>query len=88
MVLCASANGKTEFVEPPEGALIGERIAVEGFQGDPATENQVGKKKILEAILPDLKTNQDGVACYRGIPFMTTAGKCVSQSRMPNADIA
>jgi len=88
MVLCASANGKTEFVVPPSAAEIGERINVKGFEGDPASENQVGKKKILESVLPDLKTNQDGVVCYKGIPFMTTAGECVAQNKMPDAEVA
>jgi methionyl-tRNA synthetase len=88
MVLCASANDKTEFVVPPSDAKIGERIIVEAFPGEPATENQVGKKKMLEAILPDLKTNHDGVACYKGIPLMTTAGKCVAQNNTPDAEIA
>ncbi|KAL3926663.1 MAG: hypothetical protein SGBAC_013383 [Bacillariaceae sp.] len=75
MVLCAaSEDGKVAFVEPPEGAEIGERVMVEGFDGEPATENQVIKKKMLDAIFPDLTTNDSGVATYQGKPLSTSAG--------------
>mmetsp|Transcript_21254 Transcript_21254/g.52342 ORF Transcript_21254/g.52342 Transcript_21254/m.52342 type:complete len:635 (-) Transcript_21254:70-1974(-) len=79
MVLCASSeDGKVEFVEPPEGAEIGERVMVEGFDGEPATENQVIKKKMLDAIFPDLATDDSGVATYQGKPLSTSAGACTS----------
>lgn len=78
MVLCASsADGTVKFVEPPAGAEIGERITVEGFDGEPATENQILKKKMLDAIFPDLQTNEDGIACYKGVPLSTSAGPCL-----------
>lgn len=87
MVLCASSeDGKVEFVEPPEGAEIGERVMVEGFDGEPATENQVIKKKMLEVIFPDLKTDDSGVATYQGKPLSTSAGVC--KSGVKNAPIA
>jgi hypothetical protein len=37
MVMCAvnEDGSKVEFVEPPEGAEIGERVMVEGFDGEP-----------------------------------------------------
>jgi len=79
MVLCASSeDGKVEFVEPPEGAEIGERVMVDGFDGEPATENQVIKKKMLDAIFPDLATNDSGVATYQGKALSTSAGACTS----------
>lgn len=86
MVLCASSGDQVKFVEPPEGAAIGERIMVEGYDGEPATENQVIKKKMLEAIFPDLKTNSDGVATYKGVPLSTSAGPC--KPSLPNAEVA
>ncbi len=88
MVLCASNGDKTEFVEPPADAAVGERIIVEGFNGDPATENQIQKKKMLKKIFPDLKTNEDGVAMYKGLPLMTSAGECKAQTGLSNADVA
>jgi len=87
MVLCAaSSDGKVQFVEPPESAVIGERVMVDGFDGEPATENQVIKKKMLDAIFPDLKTNADGIAIYKGVPLSTSAGSC--KPTLPNAEIA
>mmetsp|Transcript_6549 Transcript_6549/g.9575 ORF Transcript_6549/g.9575 Transcript_6549/m.9575 type:complete len:797 (-) Transcript_6549:71-2461(-) len=88
MVLCASNDDRTEFVEPPADAAVGERIIVEGFEGDAATENQVGKKKMMDKIFPDLKTNDDGVASYKGIPLMTSAGACKAQTGLAGADVA
>lgn len=79
MVLCASSeDGKVEFVEPPEDAKIGERVMVDDFDGEPATENQVIKKKMLDAIFPDLATNDAGVATYQGKALTTSAGACTS----------
>lgn len=86
MVLCASAGDQVKFVEPPEGAKIGERVMVEGFDGEPATENQIIKKKMLDAIFPDLKTDSDGIATYKGIPLSTSAGVC--KATLPDADVA
>ena len=82
MVLCACKYGEAEdgsedtveFVCPPEDAEIGDRVVCEGFEGEPATENQVVKKKILNAVFPDLKVNADGVAVYKDVPLTTTTG--------------
>eukprot|EP00554_Chaetoceros_debilis_P008682 CAMPEP_0194102242 /NCGR_PEP_ID=MMETSP0150-20130528/2866_1 /TAXON_ID=122233 /ORGANISM="Chaetoceros debilis, Strain MM31A-1" /LENGTH=584 /DNA_ID=CAMNT_0038789135 /DNA_START=196 /DNA_END=1946 /DNA_ORIENTATION=+ len=78
MVLCAASEdgSKVEFIEPPADAEIGERVMVDGFDGEPATENQVIKKKMLNAIFPDLSTNSQGIACYKGEPLSTSAGPC------------
>ena len=88
MVLCASNDEKTEFVEPPVDATVGERVFVDGFSGDPATENQVGKKKMLDKIFPDLKTNNDGVATYKGVALTTSAGVCKAQTGLSGADVS
>lgn len=88
MVLCASdgGGGAVAFLEPPEGAAVGERVTVAGYDGPPATENQILKKKMLEQIFPDLRTDADGVATYRGVPLCTSAGSC--RAPLPNAAIA
>ena len=42
MVLCAtSAEGKVEFVTPPEGAKVGERVAFAGHSGEAADPKKV-----------------------------------------------
>jgi len=88
MVMCAANDDAVEFVEPPADAAIGERVMFEGYDGEPATENQVIKKKMLDAIFPDLKTDDDGVATYKGVPFTTSAGVCKAQNGMANAEVA
>jgi len=86
MVMCSSTDDKVKFVEPPADAAIGERVMVEGCEGEPATENQILKKKMLDQIFPDLKTDMSGVAGYKGKAFQTSAGPCLPS--LPNADVA
>jgi aminoacyl tRNA synthase complex-interacting multifunctional protein 1 len=90
MVLCASNSDHTavEFVIPPEGAKIGERVIFEGLSGDPEPENKVAKKKILEKLAPDLKTDENGVVVWKGVKSMTTAGSCVAVNGMKNAQVS
>ncbi|KAK4798636.1 hypothetical protein SAY86_030962 [Trapa natans] len=86
LVLCAS-NGDHSIVEPllpPEGAQIGEQISFSGIDGKP--EDVLNpKKKQLEKITPNLYTDEKGVATFKGIPFMTSAGPC--SSSIPKATI-
>ena len=79
MVLCASNEDhtKVDFVKPPSGAKIGERVTFEGFEGEPEKVLNP-KKKQLDKVLPKLKTDADGVACYDGKKAMTSAGACTS----------
>lgn len=79
MVLCASNDDhtKVELVEPPEGAAAGERVTFAGYPGD---AEKALKKETLDKVLPDLKSNGELVATYKGVPFMTSAGPCVVKS--------
>ncbi|KAG8054947.1 hypothetical protein GUJ93_ZPchr0001g32868 [Zizania palustris] len=86
LVLCASNKDHTvvEPLIPPEGAKLGERILFAGFDGKP--EDVLNpKKKQLDKITPDLRTDENGIATYRGIPFTASAGPC--RSSVSNADI-
>jgi len=76
MVLCAKADGKVEFVDPPADAKIGERIFCEGLSGEPASAPQVKRRKIWQTVAEGLRTNGDKVATYQGLPLMTSAGSC------------
>lgn len=69
MVLAASpmpppgevAAHKKEFVElvsPPEGAVVGEKLFFEGYEGTPETQLNP-KKKVFEQIQPGFKTTDD-----------------------------
>lgn len=64
-----------ELVEPPESAKIGERVTFSGFEGEP-DEVLNPKKKVWETLVVDLHTNENLVACYKDLPFTTSAGEC------------
>jgi methionyl-tRNA synthetase len=81
MVLCASVKDEAtgeerlELLEPPEGAAIGERVVVAGFERAP--ESQLNpRKKVFETVAKELVTDGEGVATYKGAPLMTSAGPC------------
>ncbi|KAH7284556.1 hypothetical protein KP509_34G059700 [Ceratopteris richardii] len=79
LVLCAS-NSDHSSVEPlivPDGAVVGEKITFAGYEGKPE-EVLNPKKKQLEKIFPDLCTDDSGLAIYKGVSFMTSAGPCRS----------
>ncbi|XP_076948489.1 tRNA-aminoacylation cofactor ARC1-like isoform X1 [Bidens hawaiensis] len=86
LVLCAS-NADHTVVEPlivPEGAKFGEIITFAGHEGKP--EDVLNpKKKQLDKITPNLFTDDKGVATFKGVPFMSSAGPCTST--IPNAGI-
>jgi len=84
MVLCASEvdsdgnKAKTEFVIPPPGAKVGERLTFPGFPGEPEDEKKIKKKKAWETCAPGLATDASGVACFHGAPWQTSAGVCTA----------
>uniref|UniRef100_A0A7S2LFW7 tRNA-binding domain-containing protein n=1 Tax=Skeletonema marinoi TaxID=267567 RepID=A0A7S2LFW7_9STRA len=88
MVLCASNDDSVVFVNPPADAAIGERVACDGFEGEPATENAVQKKKVLDKVFPDLKTDSNGVASYKGIPLTAGSGSCVAEGGLADAQVS
>jgi len=81
MVLCASNADHTqvEFIDPPPGVNPGEPVTFHGYPRNPDPVLNP-KKKIFETIKPDLSTNDELVATYKGIPFMTSQGICKSKS--------
>lgn len=77
MVLCASNDDHSEvdFLEPPEGAKIGERVTFEGLKNaPPASASRVNKKKLFPKAAAELKTTDAKVAAHNGRPMMTSAG--------------
>eukprot|EP00558_Chaetoceros_sp_UNC1202_P009993 CAMPEP_0197237286 /NCGR_PEP_ID=MMETSP1429-20130617/4159_1 /TAXON_ID=49237 /ORGANISM="Chaetoceros sp., Strain UNC1202" /LENGTH=246 /DNA_ID=CAMNT_0042696255 /DNA_START=47 /DNA_END=790 /DNA_ORIENTATION=+ len=86
MVLCAAetkedGTEKVEFVEPPEGAKLGEIITFEGLPPpEPFSGAQVEKKKVFQACVEGMKTTDDSCAAWNGHTFMTTAGPCKSST--------
>jgi aminoacyl tRNA synthase complex-interacting multifunctional protein 1 len=63
MVLCASKDGKVEFVNPPPGSKAGDKLFFEDFNGTP--EKQLNpKKKIWEAVQPKFTTTESFEVTY------------------------
>ena len=78
MLLAADKEEKVTLVKPPVDAQIGEKISVVGFEGEAQIEID-GKKSdgpLMKAVFDELKSDSNGVACYKGVPLMTSVGPC------------
>eukprot|EP00985_Skeletonema_marinoi_P025527 scaffold18874_cov189-Skeletonema_marinoi.AAC.5 len=86
MVLCAAETNedgteKVEFVEPPEGAPLGEVVTFEGLPPPaPFSASQVEKKKLFAACMGGMKTNDKCEGTFNGATFLTSAGPCKAKS--------
>ena len=78
MVLAAkSEDGSTvEVVSPPEDSKVGERVFIDGLEGEPISSTQMKKKKTFENVAKSLKTGEGGVATWEGKTIKTSAGEC------------
>ncbi|XP_030643812.1 aminoacyl tRNA synthase complex-interacting multifunctional protein 1a [Chanos chanos] len=86
MVMCASSPEKVEILDPPSGAVPGERVICQGFPGEPDKELNP-KKKVWEQVQPDLRTDAQCVATYKGAAFEVEGkGVCKAQT-MSNSGI-
>ncbi|KAL4511819.1 hypothetical protein ABPG72_012664 [Tetrahymena utriculariae] len=78
MILCTNIDTKAfEFLRPHENSVVGERIFLEGQQESFKQElepqlNQ--KKKILERALLETKTDDECVATFKNVKWMTKTG--------------
>ncbi|KAI9485291.1 MAG: hypothetical protein EXX96DRAFT_544654 [Benjaminiella poitrasii] len=83
----AGGNEKVKLVTPPEGCIVGERISLQNnaWEGEPDAVLKP-KQKIFEQIVSYLKTNEDGIAVYKGIPLVTSMGPVVCE--LKNAAIS
>ncbi|KAL6487830.1 hypothetical protein MHYP_G00044560 [Metynnis hypsauchen] len=82
MVMCASSPDKVEILDPPNGAVPGDRVTFQGFPGEPDKELNP-KKKVWEQVQPDLRTDNQCVATYKGAAF-EVAGKGVCKAQTMN----
>ncbi|CAN6270687.1 unnamed protein product [Urochloa humidicola] len=72
MLMAASdaSHENVELLTPPEGSVPGERVwfgseEEKDSQSDPASPNQIQKKKIWESVQPHLKTTDNCIAVLR-----------------------
>ena len=80
MVLAAKDDGKVELINPPEGSKIGERVFIEGLEGEPISSAQMKKKKTWDKVAKELKTGDGGIATWSGKTIQTSAGPCSAAS--------
>ncbi|KAM6972125.1 aminoacyl tRNA synthase complex-interacting multifunctional protein 1a isoform 2-T2 [Aplochiton taeniatus] len=86
MVMCASSPDKVEILDPPSGSAPGDRVIFQGFPGEPDKELNP-KKKVWEQVQPDLRTDGQCVATYKGAAFeIADKGVCKAQT-MSNSGI-
>jgi methionyl-tRNA synthetase len=77
MVICATSPTKVEMLDPPKGAKVGERLALQGVDANkyaPEEPNRVAKKKIWESVAPMLLTNASKQATWDGQLIVTSQG--------------
>jgi len=73
MIMCAVSETKTEILVPPTDSVVGDKVICAKFPGTP--DGQLNpKKKIWETLKPDVRTNADRVATFKGAEF-TIEGK-------------
>jgi len=90
MVMCASTPEKVEILLPPSGAAPGDLVTVPGFEGTPDEMIKPTNKKnisIFEQVAPDLKTNNDGKAVYKGVTWEVKGKGNVSAVTLKNVQV-
>ena len=81
-----------ELVRPPEGSKIGERITIQGYERSPCynllcSEMKLhDKKRAWQKIKHLLQTNDKKQFCFKGLPFLTSAGE-LSVQTMTNVQV-
>lgn len=88
MVMCAS-NKDANQVQPlrvPDGAVPGDRFEFAQYPGQP-DDLLNPKKKIFEQVSPDLITDANGVATYKGDPFSLPGKGVAVAPNMPNVPV-
>lgn len=86
MLLCANGTDKVELFEVPERAVPGDYIMCQAFDRNPDPVLNP-KKKIFEAVAPDLKVNESGVATYKNIPLVVPWKGILKVPTLTNATI-
>ncbi|KAK9498599.1 hypothetical protein O3M35_003194 [Rhynocoris fuscipes] len=76
MVMCASTPEKVEVLSPPTSSKPGDVITVPGYPPPPNGPEPVlnPKKKIFETVAPDLLTDSECFATYRGTKWEVAGG--------------
>lgn len=86
IILCATSLDKVEILEPPPEAAPGDRVTFQTITGEPDEELNPAEK-IWEQIQPELQTDAQCVATYKGTA-MEVVGKGVCKApTLSNSEI-
>ncbi|XP_029951021.1 aminoacyl tRNA synthase complex-interacting multifunctional protein 1-like [Salarias fasciatus] len=86
VLLCARSSDKVEILDPPSGAVPGDRVTSQQFSGEPDKGSTL-EKMAWEHIQPDLCTDAQCVATYKGDALEVKGkGVCTVQT-MKNSQI-
>lgn len=86
MVMCASTPEKVEVLAPPAGSVPGDIVVCEGYPRNPDAQLNP-KKKIFETVAPDLKTNGELIACYKGKSLVVEGKGAVIAQTLKNVQV-
>ena len=77
-----------ELGAPPAGAALGDRISVPGIAAvKPVSANKSKKMKLIEKVLPHLRTNDDRCVTYKGVAVQASAGGACTVDTLTNANV-
>ncbi|GAB1601243.1 aminoacyl tRNA synthase complex-interacting multifunctional protein 1-like [Argonauta hians] len=87
MILGANREGKVELLRPPSGSVPGDRVVCAKYPGEP--ERVVNtKNKIWDIVKPDMRTNNNCVATFKGEPLIIEGKGQVTVSTLKDGQIS
>lgn len=86
MVMCASSPEKVEVLSPPAGSVPGDLVHCDGFVRQPDAQMNP-KKKIFETVAPDLMTDNNLIACYKGSPLHVPEKGVIVAQTLKNVNV-
>lgn len=86
MVMCASSPDKVEVLSPPSTSIPGDLVHCDGYTRNPDAQLNP-KKKIWETVAPDLLTNNELSACYKGSPLIVPGKGQIKASTLKGVNV-
>lgn len=86
MLMCASTPDKVECIIPPATSVPGDLVHCDGFNRNPDAQLNP-KKKVWESVAPDLKTNNELTACYKGAALQVPGKGTLKAATLKDANV-
>lgn len=86
MIMCAKSNDTMEVLTPPEGANPGDLVYCENYERT-IPDGARDKKKLYDSLAPDMITNDELVACYKGSYLYVPDKGNITTKSLKNASI-